>query len=464
MSIANQWSQLGLWRSSLILAYVTATTLSWVPLSPGVGRTLTRALLLTWMTASTVGWIMALARSPGTLARFTSVKRVVIGVGLCGLVAAPMMTRDLWCYVGFARLAADGINPYTTAFPDSLEKEMGGAWCGDTTTYGPLWTVAAAVVDRIVAPAGSTAELVALKGVLALAWVAMVAAVAWLYRTRDLTTRSVALATVAVVPISIFELVAEAHNDVAMMAFAMGWLVLRAKGSWLSPVPLACSALIKYVTAPLLVFSAIDAWRRQRYRESACALLAGTAIAIVAGGIWYQGGFSSLTTYNANWRWLSVPFAIELTLKNLMPDWWTTLVAPAVWTWRGLMLLGVAWFVRDWTRSRDDDRLLYGVLGAGMLALILSADYVWPWYLVWALPFVILAENRVLSAVAWPCFLVLPIAQASWAGGVRAFGYRTEIILALFGLIALAWVAQAWLMLRGQVVTLTGISAPSQSR
>lgn len=446
-------STLHRWATAVVGGYILVTALSWVPMTAGVNRTIVRAAIVTWLTVSSAGWIVAIARSSSRDSLLQHVKRVIVAVGFCGVVAAPMMTRDLWCYVGFARLAASGVSPYSTALPDGILGENGPE-CFGTTTYGPVWTYGAVILDRIAAPLGLIAEVVVLKLAIAAAWLAMVGAGAWLFRKRDVKTGSVALAALAVAPLSTFEVVAEAHNDVVMIALAMGWLVLRAKDSWLSPIPLALSALVKYVTAPLLIIAIIDSWRRRRYAESACAMVAAAVIAIVVGLIYREGGFSSLTTHNATWRWLSAPFAIELALKNVTPNSWSTLVTPAVWGWRALLMLGVAWYMWLWARARHHDLAFYRVLAAGMLAVILSADYLWPWYLIWALPFVILAEDRVLSAVAWPCFLVIPIAQACWAGGIRAHGYRTPVILFLLGLIVVAWIAQPWLQWRGRPLLL----------
>jgi hypothetical protein len=158
-------------------------------------------------------------------------------------------------------------------------------------------------------------------------WIAMVMFGARLLRSFDLKTRSVGLAALGVLPISAFELAAEAHNDVVMMALVVYWLWLRAEGSWLSPIPLALSILVKYVTAPLLLLAAVDAWRRGRVREAVCAFVLGTVILLAALYFWQNGVLlASLTKYNASWRWLSAPFAIELIVKNLAPFSW---VAPA---------------------------------------------------------------------------------------------------------------------------------------
>ena len=433
------------WARIVLASYVLATLLSWMQLTPSLGRTIVRVVLMTWISVSTGYWLILLRREPATADLWRSVRRTVIAVGLCGALATPMFSRDLREYAAFARLTAGGANPYVTHIPDSMRAEFGLGSYKTTMPYGPAWAYGAAALDLAVAPLGQTAEITAITGVLIAAWTAMIAGVSWLQRRDDLGSRIGGLAAMSVVPISVLELVAEAHNDVVVMALVVWWLVLRDKGSWLGPVPLGLSIGVKYVTAPLLLFAAIEAWRRRRYKELACALATGIATLAVGLFFWQDGALVAGLTNNAEWRWLSAPFAIELTVKNLAPVRW---VEPMIWLWRGLLALGVGWYLRKWWQSPENERAAYRVLAVFMLAVLLSAGYLWPWYLVWALPFVILAKDRLLSALAWPLFFVLPIAHAGWAGGQTRLGYRTEFIMLLLWGIALAWLGQAWLARR----------------
>ena len=400
-----------------------------------------RSLAITLIGVASYAWMTSLRRATADADRWQFVIRIVVAVGLLSAMATPMLTRDLNCYAGFGRLAAHGINPYVTKYPEALQAEFNSNNCGGTTTYGPVWTYGTALLDRLTAPLGVRTEILAVRIVIVGAWIAMVAGIARLVRSRDFATRAAVLAAAAVVPASAFELVGEAHNDVVMMALVVGWLVLRANGSWLSPIPLVLSVLVKYVSAPLLLFAAIDALRRRRYLEAGVALTCGTLILTAAGLLWTNGAFASLTANNANWRWLSAPFFIELTVKNVAPFAW---VAPLVWLWRGAMLVGFGWFAYRWMAERESDSRFHAVIAAGMLALLFSADYLWPWYFVWALPFVILADHRLISAIAWPFFIVLPVAHAAYAGGRPEGGYRPEVIVLMLGLIACAWLWQGW--------------------
>ena len=430
------------WAWLVLAGYLLITLLSWLPLTPGPARTAIRVVLVTWISLSSLLWLVALGREPATPALWNLVKQVVVAVGLCGILAAPMLTRDLWYYAAWARLTASGVDPYTTELPDPLREEFGILSFNPTMPYGPVWAYGAAALDRLVAPLGSSVELMAIKGVLVASWIAMIAGMDRLMRRRDLRSRLVGLAAMSVVPISVFQLVAEAHNDVVVMALVVWWLLLRENGSRLSPIPLAVSALMKYFTVPLLLFAAVEAWRRRRYSELACAVLAGSAAAGVGFLFWQDGALLAGLTKNADWRWLSAPFAIELTVKNLAPFTW---VAPAILLWRVVLVLGFAWYVRTWWRSKDSDAAAYGMLAAFWLVVLMSAEYVWPWYLIWALPFVILAEDRFLAGLAWPIFVVLPIAHAGWAGGQHRLGYRSGFMLILFWSIVIAWLWQAWL-------------------
>jgi hypothetical protein len=444
------------WGWTLLAGYILAALLSWFPITPGVTRTIVRVVVLSWVSGASVLWALALNRAPATPQLLKTVQRFVIVIAACNIIATPMLTRDVWCYAAFARLTASGVDPYLVELPESLRAEFKTNSCGGTPTYGPAWVYGAAAIDRFVMPLGPTVEVLALRLVMVVAWMGMIWGGMQLLKLRDLRTRIVGLVALSVVPISIFELVAEAHNDVVMMALVVYWLVLRSKGSWLGPIPLVLSVLVKYVTAPLLVLAAIDAWRRGRRGEMATALVLIASLAATAALLWQDGALlSSLTKNNANWRWLSAPFAIEMIVKNVAPFTW---VAPAVWSWRALLGLGVLWYVREWFRSPPTDVSLYRAVAAATLGLLLSADYLWPWYLVWALPFVILAEDRLLSAIAWPFFVILPVAHLAWAGGRRELGHRPEIIVFLLAIVAAAWFAQAWVALRSQPTELANSS------
>ena len=436
----------GRWGWILLAGYILATLLSWLPFEPGLTRTIVRVILMTWISGASVMWLRALGPQPADSRLLTQVRTFVIAIAACGVLAAPMLTRDVWCYAAFARLAADGVDPYRVELPEALRMEFGDPFCGGTPTYGPVWIYGTAVIDRVVSPLGPAIEVLALKLVMAAAWLGLVLGVMSLQRSLDLRTRIVGLAAVSVVPISIFHLVAEAHNDVVMIALVVYWLVLRAKGSRLSPIPLLLSVLVKYVTAPLLLLAAIDAWRRGRHDKLFTALVSILVVVATTAFFFRDGALlTSLAKNNANWRWLSAPFAIEMIVKNLAPFAW---VAPAVLAWRTVMALILAWYVRNWFKSAPTDTGLYRLVGVGMLALLFSADYLWPWYLIWALPFVVIAGDRLLSAVAWPFFVMLPIAQMAWVGGRRELGYRPEVILFLLSLVVVAWLVQAWIALR----------------
>jgi hypothetical protein len=95
---------------------------------------------MSWLGGASVWWIATIARASASPHILQVVTRVVIGVGVCVFVARPMLTGDVWCYGAFARAAATGVNPYTTPLSDALRSEFRVESCGDTPTYGPLWT------------------------------------------------------------------------------------------------------------------------------------------------------------------------------------------------------------------------------------------------------------------------------------------------------------------------------------
>jgi hypothetical protein len=83
-------------------------------------------------------------------------------------------------------------------------------------------------------------------------------------RTRPTRDRCLAVCVFGWSPASVSQSLAEGHNDIALVALALLWMLLLLRAHWAAPVALVASALCKYVTAPLLLIDAINALRRER--------------------------------------------------------------------------------------------------------------------------------------------------------------------------------------------------------
>ena len=134
------------------------------------------------------------------------------------LLGPPLISQDVFGYLGFARMGAlHGLDPYTH-FPaeapaDAVFPFLG--WPFQHSPYGPLFTLA----SYALAPLGLAGGLWALK---ALAAVASLGAVALIARRRRRLGRSraVAAAFVGLNPVLLELAVGGAHNDTLVMLCA----------------------------------------------------------------------------------------------------------------------------------------------------------------------------------------------------------------------------------------------------
>ena len=425
-------------------SYAAATALSWSSIPRSSTHTALQTAAVALICLSTAIWLVSLTRSEATPSLFRKVKMVVLLVGIFSSLALPMLTRDIQNYAAYARLAATGANPAIAPMPDELLKEFGLS-SSLPAVYGPVWTYGTAQLSRWSAPFGINAELAVLKTLFVGCWVVMVFGMMGVLRNAELKSQIVGLAAISIAPISAFELVSESHNDVVVIALLVCWLFFRSRQSVWGPIALAAAALIKFVTAPLLAFAVLEALRRRRLRELGAALASVAVVLTVLGWLWSSGAVATrLAEQTTAWRWLSAPFLIELTVKNVASF---SLVEPLVLLWRVGVVVGVLTYIRRWWMAGGHDAAAYAVLAAGMLGLLFSAEYLWPWYLGWALPFVILTQDRILRALAWPLFIVHPIAHAYWSPRPgAALPYRgtvTALMLWIAVGTSIAWIRRA---------------------
>jgi len=394
------------------------------PVAPSVYTAVFRALLIEmWLAYAVLLWRVRVDSGrplpPPPAAR--QVLRVAIPmVALVALVAPPLLSTDVFAYVGYGRLAVvHHLNPHLYTQADLLSR-------GDPTTpylhwpiaspYGPLWTIVSMLVVRV-APAGAiVGPVVALKllGGAALVVVALLAG--RLARDLDGDPRradGVFAATIAN-PILLLEGPGNAHNDLAMMAAVLGAMALLARGRFRGAAALAgVAAAVKLMPLMMVPWLAVAAARARmaappRERRWPAALGAGASVValamapVVAAYAPFWSGLRTLAGLGSRWQsgsglgtapvalgaiaWNVAPLAVALGALSL----WAILAPPGEAAKRAV----TAW---AWAA----------------LAILLFAAGVWyPWYLVWIWPAVLIRANlphRLLAALimAFGVFLTL---------------------------------------------------------
>jgi len=244
-------------------------------------------------------------------ARFSTAWTWRLAVPLLLAVALAMpaaLSTDVFAYVGYARLAVvHSLNPHLHTQVDLVK-------LGDPTApylhwpiaspYGPLWTLlcmAIVAVGRLFSTDGIWGAVVALKLIGGAGVLGMAALLRTLVRRGDDAGRAdAAFVLMLVNPVSLCEGPGNGHNDVVMMALALGGLV-----AWLTPARgrtrpalaaawLGGAAAVKLIPLLLLPWVAIavlrggGGWRR--LARAAAVVCLGLAPVVLAYAPFWSGG------------------------------------------------------------------------------------------------------------------------------------------------------------------------------
>src|SRR5262245_36115248 len=316
----------------------------------------------------------------GVLALADSV-RLRVGVGaimamnLIFVIAPPLLSSDIFNYVGYARLqTVHGINPYVhplSAAPIDPSYIYVG-WPLNTTAYGPLFTIASLPLGWV----SFSSAVWILKVVGGLASLACVWLV-WACAARLGRPALPAALFFGLNPVVLAYGVGGAHNDLLMLAAALGgiYLLLGARESGMAA--LVGAVAVKSSSAVLLPFALLGARRPWR------ALLWGAAAAVVIGVatlIAFGTHISSLIHVLQHDARLETPndipgiindvFGLGLS-KNRLGHIGMLVLIPTV-----VLLLVRTWRGGDWIENA----------GWATFAVLVTTTWFLPWYLIWFVP------------------------------------------------------------------------------
>src|SRR6476619_3804820 len=321
----------------------------------------------------------------GVLAFADSI-RVRVGLGaivllhLIFVIAPPLLSRDIFNYVGYARLdVVHGLNPYVhplSATPTDPSYIYVG-WPLNTTAYGPFFTLASLPLAWV----SFTAAIWVLKSVTALASLGCVALV-WACATRLGRPALPAALFFGLNPVLLAYAVGGAHNDLLMLAAALGGVYLLLAGRESGMAGLVVSAAVKSSSVVLLPFALLGSKRPIR------ALIWGALAAAVVAGVTvpsFGTHVSSLLHDLQRDARLETPndvpgivndvFGLGLA-KHTLGKIGMLILLPTV-----ALLLVRVYRGGDWLENA----------GWATCAVIVTTTWFLPWYLIWFLPFAALA-------------------------------------------------------------------------
>jgi alpha-1,6-mannosyltransferase len=327
------------------------------------------------------------------------------------LLGPPLISQDVFGYLGFARLGAlHGLDPYTHVAAQASGDEVFWfvGWPYKHSPYGPLFTLA----SYATAPLGLAGGLWAFKTV---AVASSLAAIALVARAAGRLghSRRWAAAFVGLNPVLLVLAVGGAHNDTLLMMVLAAALALTAGASprfRTAAAALVVGVGIKVTAGLVLAFLVLAParWgeRRRVAGAAALSLLALGAVGLIGFGTHALGFLNAVGEQQQLVAVHSVP-AESARLLGLQgtPDWWRN-------AWAGLFVVVLVYSL--WRTARGADWRV--AAGWATLALLLSTAWLLPWYAIWALPLAAVSGDRRLRAAtllfcAYAVLIHLPLAD-----------------------------------------------------
>lgn len=414
------------WLALGILIAITATIAVFAASGPSILVPRSTASFPGWMSGPLHGLFGRLPEARPSLELWSSVGLVVMfgayGVALAciravsmralwvvvGVLAAlllltpPMQLTDVFDYLGYARLGAlHDLNPYThvLAAMSNDPVSLFSTWQNLHSPYGELFTILAYPLAWLPLPVA----VWVLKVTTVAAGVGSIWLVAACARRLGRDPRF-PVAFIALNPIFLAYALGGFHNDLFMLVASTGAIALfLARRDRAAGALLIVAVAIKFMALLILPFMVLAAWRDgRRLRVLTGALLA--AVPLAALSVWLFGP--------------TLPNVAQQT-KLLTPFSIPNLVGLAFGVGGGthavlLDMTVVVAVVTIYQLARYElGRTSDWLSGAGwaMLALIASASWLMPWYVVWLLPLAALGRSRALrgTALGLTLFLILTL-------------------------------------------------------
>jgi hypothetical protein len=368
---------------------------------------------------------------PSLRAGVRPVTVVVLAAPLIVLAVAvpPHGSHDLWSYAMYGRMVSHyHASPYLhvpSEYPGDPIRHL-VTWTHTRSVYGPLFTALSAGVMAVAGGSTLLARL-AFQGSAALA---LIAVVGMLWR---LGSAPLGLALLVLNPVVLVGIVNGGHNDLLVGGLALAAVYrLQQQRPVVAGALLASAGLIK--ASALLAAAAAVVWAWQRWERKAVLAMAATIAGAVAVAYAFAGGLTAVAPLTSATARLSHASAWEL-VSGVAPR----LVASSA---PFLVIAGVVVVIARRWRIDPSPSL---VMGAALLAYLLSAPYVLPWYLGWALPLLAVQWSSVLARVAFLYSALLFVAYSygsahgllgfplRWSGlGTQLFEVAAIVLLALW--------------------------------
>jgi alpha-1,6-mannosyltransferase len=325
--------------------------------------------------------------------------------------AFPLFTQDLWLSAVWGRMIVAGVNPYHNFFTSESLEGLPIDHFPMVMSYGPLWGLLSGVVMATAGDSVLTTAVVS-KTLLAAAWIGSLALVRQIMEQRSTFDRCLAVALFGWAPVGVTQSLAEGHNDIVMMFFALLWLSLLLRGRRTAPIALISSALCKYITAPLFLIDAIYVLRieRVRWRSYLIRLIAPALLALLVFAVFYRSPqfFDGLLVIS-EWRFLQPRDAVT-GIEYLTG----TSLSPLAFGIAALFPVLAVYFCFVCFRSPTIEGLLKAAIAILASTCFTAVSHLWPWYMIWSLAFAVLLPAWWLSRFVVSVSVMAPFAVVWW--------------------------------------------------
>ena len=398
-------------------------------------------LAATFATVSAVGLLVRSEGVPETVVR--TIQRIGIVVAIATVPAFPIFTSDFWLSAGWGRMVAQGTNPYGGMPEVAQLTGLPYAYLGTTMTYGPLWAMIAGTV-ALVSQQVAFVEFVAFKLVLLASWIASLVLIRRIAERRSTRDAAISLSLMAWLPAPLWFTIGEGHNDVVLMMFLVLWLAAVIGSRPLAgPLAIMGATLAKYIAVPLLGVDALYVFltRRVGWRAYGVALgMAAVACVLVFAPFLNGGEFlAPLTDMRKYVFWTPAAAMTEFT-GSLGRYVGLPVTSPLV----TMGLIVVLFFqLRSMWHRPSPDTLIRVALAVICLETFVVVGHVWPWFLLWGLPFAVLAWRHWLGQAFLSVVLLSPLLNVAWIVAPD-FRYRGLLGILLYGGAALLMLALTW--------------------
>lgn len=359
--------------------------------------------------------------------RMPTVLVVTAALLVVGVARWPRDSTDIWSYAAYGRMVSVyGASPYRHVpvefSNDRAIRRVKPMWQNTSSVYGPLWNgISAGVVS--ITHTGSQSTRMWFQSLAALSVFLAVLLIA--RRTRS----PAAVALIGLNPLIIYDVVNGGHNDALVgLALLVGVLLASRERFALAALAIALGALVKLVA--LLGLVALIVWILRKRGVRPAAIATGVGGGVVAVGYALSGGLDALTplrdarlqiSRNSIWLLSNSEGRTNLfgfgRVHSFSHDFLAsaaTLSAITVFLLAAVLVVG---HLRDKTPAL--------VVGGALVAYLLAATYVLPWYAAWALPVLVLEWRSTMTRLVLAFSALYLVAYQYRQGVPHSLTYKT---------------------------------------